>query len=77
MLTESYLFKNSKEVFRVIPLYELNINDWVDYENGIPKYLLNFNRRQMPLIQDLTIKLNKDEHLEDIILVLGKFCGKK
>ena len=47
---ESYLFQKSKKIVRVIPFYKLSIDEWVVYENGEPKYLLDFNRRHKPLI---------------------------
>ena len=75
--TESYLFENSEGQFRAIPFYELSIDEWVVFEKGIPKYLIDFNRRQMPLIQDIKVKLQNGEHLEEIVWNLGKFLGKE
>ena len=75
--TESYLFENSEGQFRAIPFYELSIDEWVVFEKGIPKYLIDFNRRQMPLIQDIKTKLQNGENLEEIVLNLGKFLGKE
>ena len=75
--TESYLFENSEGQFRAIPFYELSIDEWVVFEKGMPKYLIDFNRRQMPLIQDIKTKLQNGENLEEIVLNLGKFLGKE
>jgi hypothetical protein len=75
--TESYLFENSKGQFRAIPFYELSMDEWVVYEKGLPKYLLDFNRRDKPLIQDLTKKLEAGEDLENIVWKLGRFLGKE
>ena len=74
--TESYLFQNSDTQFRAIPFYELSIDEWVIFENGQPKYLLDFNRRTKPLIQDLTARLNKGEQLEEAVEKLGRFLGR-
>lgn len=75
--TESYLFQNSEEQFRAIPFYELSIDEWVVYEKGIPKYLIDFNRRQMPLIQDIKIKFQNGEDIEETVWKLGRFLGKE
>jgi hypothetical protein len=74
--TASYLFQTSDKIVRAIPFYELSIDEWVVYENGQPKYLLDFNRRDKPLIQDLRKKLNQGEKLEDNVWRLGRFLGK-
>lgn len=75
--TESYLFNNAEGQFRAIPFYELSMDEWVVYEKGLPKYLLDFNRRDKPLIQDLTKKLKAGEDLENIVWELGRFLGKE
>jgi hypothetical protein len=75
--TESYLFENSDGRFRAIPFYELSIEEWIVYENGQPKYLLDFNRREKPLIRDLKTRLDKGEELENLIWKLGRFLGRK
>ena len=74
---ESYLFQKSKKIVRVIPFYKLSIDEWVVYENGEPKYLLDFNRRHKPLIQDLKSKLDQGDKLEDSVWKLGRFLGKE
>lgn len=75
--TESYLFQNSDSQFRAVPFYELSIDEWVIFENGQPKYLLNFNRRTKPLVQDLTDRLSKGEQLEEAVEKLGRFLGRR
>jgi hypothetical protein len=75
--TQSFLFENSEEKFRGIPFYELSIEEWVVYENGQPKYLIDFNRRTKPLILDFTAKLNSGEPLEATIQKLGVFLGRQ
>jgi len=74
--TESYLFEESGRQFRTIPFYELSINEWVVYEKGQPKYFIDFNKRQKPLIQDLKSKLDKGEILEECVWKLGRFLGR-
>lgn len=74
--TESYLFENTKGQFRAIPFYELSIDEWVIYENGLPKYLLDFNNKDKSLIQDIKIKLDQGEILEDVIWKIGRFLGR-
>ncbi len=74
--TESFLFQNSEGQFRAIPFYELSIDEWVVYEKGNPKYLIDFNRRQMPLVQDIKTKLENGEDLEETVWKLGRFLGK-
>jgi hypothetical protein len=75
--TESYLFENSGEMFRATPFYELSIEEWVVYQEGSPKYLINFNRRDKPLIQDLRKKVESGEKLEKVVSDLGKFLGRQ
>jgi hypothetical protein len=74
--TESFLFEESGWQFRAIPFYELSIDEWIVYEKGQPKYFLDFNRRQKPLVQDLKSKLDKGETLEDSVYKLGRFLGR-
>ncbi|HVU98742.1 MAG TPA: hypothetical protein VHE34_26145 [Puia sp.] len=76
-LTESYLFANPNGIFRAIPFYELSIEEWVVYQKGQPKYLIDFNRRNKPLIQDLRKKLESGEELDKVVSDLGKFLGKE
>jgi hypothetical protein len=75
--TESYLFENSEGYFRAIPFYELSIDEWVVYEKGHPKYLIDFNRRTKPLITDLKNKLNSGEQLEETVQNIGRFIGRQ
>jgi len=75
--TESYLFQNSDGQFRATPFYELSIDEWIVFENGQPKYLLDFNRRTKPLVQDLTRRLNNGEELDEAVQKLGRFLGRQ
>ncbi|TAH03307.1 MAG: hypothetical protein EAZ16_07820 [Sphingobacteriales bacterium] len=75
--TESYLFQNSGGQFRAIPFYELSIDEWIVFESGQPKYLLDFNRRTKPLVQDLTKRLNNGEELDEAVQKLGRFLGRQ
>ena len=75
--TESYLFENSDGQFRAIPFYELSIDEWIIFENGQPKYLLDFTRRAKPIVQDFTKRLNDGEQLEDVVAKLGRFLGRQ
>lgn len=75
--TESYLFETPNEIFRAIPFYELSIEEWVVYEKGQPKYLIDFNRRNKPLIQDLRKKLESGEELDKVVSDLGRFLGRE
>lgn len=75
--TESFLFEGSDRQFRAIPFYELSIEEWVVYENGQPKYFIDFNRRTKPLILDFTTKLNSGEPLEEVVQKLGRFLGRE
>lgn len=75
--TESYLFQNSDRQFRAIPFYELSIDEWVIFESGQPKYLLDFNRRTKPLVQDLTKRLNNGEPLDEAVQKVGIFLGRE
>jgi hypothetical protein len=75
--TQSFLFEDSDKQFREIPFYELSIEEWVVYENGQPKYLIDFNRRTKPLILDLTAKLNSGEPLDETVKKLGVFLGRQ
>ena len=75
--TQSFLFEDSGKQFRAIPFFELSIEEWVVYENGQPKYLIDFNRRTKPLILDFTAKLNSGEPLEETVKKLGVFLGRQ
>lgn len=75
--TQSYLFESLGGQIRAIPFYELSIEEWVVYENGLPKYFIDLNRRTKPLILDFTAKLNSGESLEEIVWKLGRFLGRE
>ena len=74
---ESYLFQNLEGQFRALPFYELSIDEWVVYEKGIPKYLIDFNKRQFPLIKEINTKLQNGEDIEEIVYKLGRVLGKE
>lgn len=74
---ESYLFSDSGREFRAIPFYELSIEEWVVYEKGNPRYMIDFNRRNKPLVQDIRRKMEHGEDLESIVQGLGRFLGKE
>lgn len=73
---ESYLFENANGRFRAIPFYELSIDEWIIFDNGEPKYLLDFKRREKPLVKEIRSKLEKGEKLEDVLWKLGRFLGQ-
>ena len=75
--TESFLFQDSDRQFRAIPFYELSIDEWIIFENEQPKYLIDFNRRTKPLVQDLTKRLNNGEQLDEAIQKVGRFLGRQ
>jgi len=73
--TESYLFEGSEGKFRAIPFFELSIDEWVIFQNGHPKYFLDFNRRTAPLIVELRKRMEKGEDLDSIINQIGRYLG--
>lgn len=75
--TESYLFENLEGESKVFPFYELSIEEWVVYENRAPKYLIDFNRRHKPLVQDFRKKLEQGKELEAVVGELGRFLGRQ
>ena len=75
--TESYLFENSEGQFRATPFYELTTGKFVVFEKDKPQYLIDFNRRELPLVQDLQTQLNNGNTLEKIVWKLGRFLGKE
>lgn len=74
---ESYLFESPNGQFRAAPFYELAYDEIVIYENGQPKYLLEFNRHHLPIIQDILKRVDTGENLEDIVCKFGKSLGKE
>ena len=73
--TESYLFENSEGQFRAIPFYELSIGEWVIFQNGQPKYFLDFNRRTSPVIVELKNRMERGEDLDQIVQKTGRTLG--
>jgi len=74
---ETYLFETEEGQFRAMPFHELSIDEWIVYENKVPKYLIDFNRRQAPLIKHIGSKMDNGDHLEHIIVNLGRSIGKE
>jgi hypothetical protein len=75
--TESYLFETSEGQLREIPFFELSIDEWVIFQNGHPKYFLDFNRRTSPLIIELRKRMEKGEDLDAIVNQIGRYLGLK
>lgn len=50
---KSYLFEGENGTFRAIPFYELSIEECIIYQDAKPKYLLDLNRRDQPIVQDI------------------------
>jgi hypothetical protein len=73
--TESYLFESSGGRFRAIPFFELSIDEWVIFQNGHPKYFLDFNQRTAPLIVELRKRMEQGEDLDTIINQIGRYLG--
>lgn len=74
--TESYLFENGENQVRAFPFYELSNAEWVIYEKGQPKYLLDLDNKSYPIVQDIIQKLHSGEELEAIIGQFGRFLGQ-
>ncbi len=74
--TESYLFKQSNSQFRAFPFYELSLDEWIIFEDGLPKYFLDFNNRTAPLINAIRKKLQLGENLNEVVKNIGVFLGK-
>ena len=75
--TESYLFKDSGREFRAIPFYELEFNEWVIYEDGIPKYYFELHEDAKDKVILSVIKdLKRGKELDSIIQGIGKKYNK-
>ena len=72
---ESYLFESENGQFRAIPFYELSIDEWVIYQNQKPKYLIDFNLRESPFIQQIQERMEQGFELEEIIYKYGVYLG--
>jgi hypothetical protein len=73
--TESYLFKSAEGQIRAIPFFELSIDEWVIFQNGHPKYFIDFNRRTSPLIIEFRNRMEKGEDLDAIVKQVGRYLG--
>jgi hypothetical protein len=74
---ESYLFEGTEGKFRAIPFYELSIMELVIFEDKEPKYILDLDRRDQPLVMDIRKRLETGIPPEEIIEQLGRFLGRE
>jgi hypothetical protein len=74
--TESYLFSVADKTFRALPFYELSIDEWVIYENGLPTYFIDFNRRNDPIILRINAKISEGSEFGQAIEYLGRTIGR-
>lgn len=72
---ESYLFENENGQFRAIPFYELSIDEWVIYQNNLPKYLIDFNLRESSFIKQLKESMEQGFELEELVSKYGVYLG--
>ncbi|MGB0925100.1 MAG: hypothetical protein ACPGTS_00125 [Minisyncoccia bacterium] len=69
--TESFLVQNKLE--RFFPFFELEFNEWVIYENDIPKYFFVLNNAcDFKIITFIEKEIKNKNDLENIIINLGK-----
>lgn len=73
----SYLFESDKGQVRKIPFHELSANEWVIYESGQPKYLVDFDQKGTFLVSYLEERLTREQKIETIITGLGIKIGKE
>ncbi|MBD0833800.1 hypothetical protein [Aestuariibaculum sediminum] len=76
--TESYLI-NGKNNERFFPFLELEYNEWVIYENDIPKYFIGLHsdvESDFEIINWLLTELKNGKNLRNLILELGKKYNK-
>lgn len=73
--TESFEFKNGREIKRQIPFYELSIEEWVIYQNGKPKYFLNLDNRESSFSKQIRDSLSNGMNLEELIYKIGVYLG--
>lgn len=74
--TESYLFEGLNGEFRAIPFYELSIHEFVIFENGVPKFFIDFNFMS-PIVLDITSKVKNGASFEEVIQDLGAYKGRQ
>lgn len=75
--SESFLFKDSEREYRVIPFYELEFNEWVIYEDGIPKYYFEIHEDSKDeIILSIVKDLKRGKELDSIIQSIGKKHNK-
>ncbi len=68
---ESHLVKSEDVSFRTIPFHELSINEWIVFEDNEPKYFLDFNRNDDPIIKELKTQLTLGKDLDDCVKDIG------
>jgi hypothetical protein len=73
--TESFLFKTSEGQIRAIPFFELSIDEWVIFQNGHPKYFIDFNQKTSSFIVEIKARMEKGEDLDAIVIQIGKYLG--
>ncbi|MCG2419761.1 hypothetical protein K8089_12070 [Aequorivita sp. F47161] len=76
--TESYLIKGNENE-RFFPFLELELNEWIIYENDTPKYYFDLNSEvesEFEILNWLVAELNSGKKLQDLISELGKRKGK-
>lgn len=76
--TESYIINGKNE--RFFPFYELEYNEWIIYEDSVPKFYFELHDQvdqKEKVLETLKSKLRKGEKLDDLIKVLGESVNKK
>lgn len=73
--TESFLFETSEGQIRAIPFFELSIDEWVIFQNGYPKYFIDFNQKTSSFIVEIKARMEKGEDLDAIVIQIGKYLG--
>jgi hypothetical protein len=73
--TESFLFETSEGQIRAIPFFELSIDEWVIFQNGNPKYFIDFNQRASSFIVEIKARMEKGEDPDAIVIQIGKYLG--
>jgi hypothetical protein len=72
---ESYLFESEDGQIREIPFYELSIDEWVIYQNHLPKYLIDFNLRESAFNKQIKDLMEQGFELEEVIYKFGVYIG--
>ena len=75
--TESYQMNGLKDK-RFFPFYDLDFNEWVIYENDIPKYYIRLQenpKTESQIANWIANKLKCGNDLRDLIIELGNRSG--